>query len=35
MTDFDRFLLLTAIDYYLRNKEPDPIAEMYLTGRRC
>lgn len=26
MTDFDRFLILTALDYYLRNKEPDPIA---------
>jgi len=22
---FDRFLLITALDYYLRNKEPSPI----------
>lgn len=26
LTDFDRYLLITALDYYLRNKEPDVIA---------
>jgi len=26
MTDFDRFLLLKALDYYIRNKQFDPIS---------
>ena len=26
MDDWDRHIMLVALDYYIRNKQPDPIA---------